>query len=326
MTRRRTLLAAISAGTVGTAGCLGILGGGGTEETGEQQTIADDGTTAPTATATAAPTTQVSTQETIEPATEEGTDEGTDAGTQVPSVDLSVIVDEITECGRTCRTLAYTVQNRGGAGAENVTVEVAVRTPDADGDVVYEGTQELGAIDSERQRQATTNLTLGEDGAAAVQNNDGSVAVEITAVADDGTSETAVETTSFGVRTATAAPTATTTPGPFDVSVDEITECGTACRTLDYTIQNRGDQDLTGIQARIRVYTPDTDGERVYDDDQEIGDLAAGTQIEATKDIDVGLVDGQTIRDNDGDIDIRVNLSTNEGVTQEFVFDEQLSD
>jgi len=323
MTRRRTLLAAISAGTVGTAGCLGILGGGGTEETGEQETIADEDGDAATATPTMAPTTQVSTQETIEPSTEDGTESGTEAtGTQVPEVDLNVIVDEVTECGRTCRTLAYTVQNLGGADAGDVTVEVTVRAPDASGDVVYEGTQNLGAIDSERQRSATTNLTFGEDGAATIRDNGGSVAIEMRALADDGTSETEVATETFEFRTATPAPTASTET--FDVIVNEITKCGRTCRTLDYTVQNRGDQDLTGIEARVRVYTPDTDGDQVYDDTQEIGDLAAGTQVDATKDIDTGLSGGRKIQNNDGDIDIRVNLSSNEGVSAEFVFDEQL--
>ena len=114
------------------------------------------------------------------------------------------------------------------------------------------------------------------------------------------------------------------TPIEFNVLVDEITECGRTCRTLDYTVQNRGTEDATGVVSRIRVYTPDTDGDQVFDDEQEIGDLDANTQRSATKDIDTGLVDGRKIQDNDGDIDIRVNLSSNEGETAEFVFDEEL--
>jgi hypothetical protein len=323
MTRRRTLLAAITAGAAGTAGCLGILGGGGTAETGEQQTIADG-----TGTPTANPTTDVSTQQTIEPATEtdSGTDggpeteteTGTGTGTAEPQVNFNVLVDDLSECGRTCRTLSYTVQNRGGAAATDVGVEFSLR---AGGETVYEGSQNLDDIDGGFQRQATTALTLDAAAVETIRANGGDVSLEITPSTGDGTSETFSFERTFQIATTTPTQTG---PVQFNVIDGEITQCGRACRTLDYVVQNTGTERATGIVARIRVYTPDIDGEQVYNNEQEIGSLDPNSEVEATKDIDVGLVDGNTIRNNEGDIDIRINLSSDQGATAEFVFDRQL--
>jgi len=317
MTRRRTLLAAITAGAAGTAGCLGILGGGGTAETGEQQTIAD-GTGTPTGT----PTEDVATQQTIEPATDEpGTDGGTETGTGTtePQVNFNVLLDDFSDCGRTCRAVTYTVQNRGGAAATDITVEFALS---AGGDVVAEASQSVGDIDPNSQRAGNSKpLSLDSSAVETIRANGGTVTLEITPSTGDGTSETfSFERT---VQIATTTPTQTG-PIQFNVIDGEITKCGRACRTLDYVVQNTGTEAATGIVARIRVYTPDTDGEKVYDNEQDIGDLDPNTEVEATKDIDTGLVDGNKIRNNDGEINIRINLSSDQGATAEFVFDRTL--
>jgi len=318
MTRRRTLLAAVTAGAAGTAGCLGILGSGGDDEVGEQETIADT-TGAPTAT----PTEEVATQQTIEPATD--TDTGTEGGTETgtgtaePQVSFNVLLDNFSSCGRTCRTVTYTVQNRGDAAATDVTVEFAMR---ADGEVIYEGSQSVDDIDPNRERPGNTkSLSLDSSAAETIRANGGAVSLEITPTTGDGESETfSFERT---VEIATTRPTQTG-PIQFNVTDGEITQCGRACREFTYVVENRGTERATGIVARFRVYTPDTDGEQVYDNEQEIGALDPNSRVENTKSIDVGLVDGNTIRNNDGDVDIRVNLSSDQGATAEFVFDREL--
>jgi len=317
MTRRRTLLAAITAGTAGVSGCLGILGGGGTAETGPQQTI--EGTTG---TPTAEPTTAVSTQETIASGTDEGTESGsgTESATAEPVVEFNVIVDDLSSCGRTCRTLSYRVQNTGGAAATDVTVDISLR---AGGETVYEGSQDVDDIDAGFQREVTATLSLDAAAVETIRANGGDVVLGITPSTAGGASATF--TFERTVEIATTKPTQTG-PIQFNVIDGEITKCGTACRTFNYTVQNTGSEAATGVEARLRVYTPDIDGEQVYDNTQEIGDIDPGTEVPAVKDIDVGLVDGNTIRNNDGNIDIRVNLSSDQGATAEFVFDRQLSD
>jgi hypothetical protein len=314
MTRRRTLLAAITAGAAGTAGCLGILGSSGSDDVGEQQTIAD-GTGTPTSTATE----NVATQQTIEPATD--TDSGTDAGTGTaePQVNFDVLLDGLSNCGRTCRTVTYTVQNRGTAAATDVSVAFSLR---AGGDVLSEGSQRVGDIDPGTELPGNTKpLSLDAAAVETIRANGGDVVLEITPSTGDGDSETfSFERT---VQVATTTPTQTG-PVQFNVIDGDIEKCGRACRTLDYVLQNTGTERATGIVARFRVYTPDIDGEQVYNNEQEIDPLDPGTEVAATKKIDVGLVDGNTIRNNDGDIDIRVNLSSDQGATAEFVFDRQL--
>lgn len=302
MTRRRTLLTALTAGTVGTAGCLGLFGGGGEESAGEQETIA--------AGTTDVATTAVSTQETVAESTES-------TATESVGVRFDAEFDGLSECGWACRSLSYTVQNTGDASATDVEVDISVRSPGEGGETLYEGSQSLDDIDGQRQRSATTPLEFDQSARETLRANDGSVVVALTVAEADGTSA------NFSTeRTVELAPAREAIQ--FEMLLNELTECGRACRTADYTVQNRGEAPATAVEARIRVYTPDRDGEQVYDDTQTVGDLGASTERDLVKDVDVGVVDGTKIRDNDGEIDIRVNLSSAEEATAEFTFDRVL--
>jgi hypothetical protein len=168
--RRRALLASIAAATA-LSGCSDTLGGGTPEPTPEQDTLASaDGTTTVTATDGAgSPAADTPTSTATGTADPTGTPTG---------VRFDAQVDDITNCGLTCRTLTYTLQNRGTATAESVAVGIRVLT---DGEQVYEGSQAVGDLDPRSQRTGiSTDIDVGLGGGRKISSNDGWVVAELT--------------------------------------------------------------------------------------------------------------------------------------------------
>jgi hypothetical protein len=180
--RRRALLASIAAATT-LSGCTDTLSGGnGTAEpTPEQQTLPPaDGTATDTPTG----------------ATPTGGDEaaGAETPTASPTATPAQVVfdaslaEEADKCGFTCRTVTYTITNRGTATAEGVTVDIRVLTG---GEQVYEGSQSVGDIDARsRKTGITKDVDPGLGGGRKVQNNDGRVTVVLAPRAAGGASAT----------------------------------------------------------------------------------------------------------------------------------------
>lgn len=148
-----------------------------------------------------------------------------------------------------------------------------------------------------------------------------------TASNDDGGGSTATESSDgdSGTEAPTDEPTATATSEPatieFDATIEQITSCGSTCRTLQYAIINRGQRDAPDVTVNIEVHTG---GEKIWDNDQDIDDVDARSQRTGiTRDIDVGLGGGNKIKSNDGEVLI-VLTPRSEGVSETFEFEETL--
>jgi hypothetical protein len=145
--------------------------------------------------------------------------------------------------------------------------------------------------------------------------------------ADDGSGDDggSTATESGGDDSATEEPTATATSEPatieFDATIEQITSCGTTCRTLQYAIINRGEKDAPDVTVHIEVHTG---GEKIWDNDQDIDDVGARSQRTGIiRDIDVGLGGGNKIKSNDGEVLI-VLTPHSDGVSETFEFEETL--
>jgi hypothetical protein len=151
---------------------------------------------------------------------------------------------------------------------------------------------------------------------------------ETAATAADTTSASDDDGGGGGDDTDTASPTpdATATKavngdGPYNAMTEDISKCGTTCRTLTYTLQNRGSEDLSGITVNFKVFTPDKDGKKIYDNDQDVGSLSAQSQRQGIqKDIDVGLGGASSLRGNDGEAIIQLTPTSDSGASQTFLF------
>lgn len=195
--KRRTLLSRVGGigAVTAVAGCL--TGGGegtGTGDAGEQETLeplTSETTASAESTETASATeTSVDGETETASATETSANEETETATATsegPDIKFQTAVENIEKCAKTCRTLTYTVQNRGSGPAPDVLVRIRVSTG---GEQVYDEEQLVGTIESRSQRTGITrDIDVGVLGGRKIRNNDGEVTIELTPKAA-GVSET----------------------------------------------------------------------------------------------------------------------------------------
>lgn len=172
---RRRFLGTVSAAALGgLTGCLGLFFGSGS---GSTTTTTEEETTTTTTTATT--TTATTTTESEETAEEETTTEETTATTTTTpaSPSFGYVIDEIVECGSTCREVTATLGNDGTGDAEDVTVTVNVYAQE---DLLWDETESIGTLEAGGSYTTTKTVDVGLSGGAAIRNNDGYVTIETT--------------------------------------------------------------------------------------------------------------------------------------------------
>lgn len=114
-------------------------------------------------------------------------------GTPTPPPPLELAVESVEACGRTCRDVTASLANNQERRATGITVDTTIYAgEDADGDVVWEGSREVGTLDPGESATDTSRIELGWFEAAAVQSAGGQVTIE-TVVESDRRSRRFVE-------------------------------------------------------------------------------------------------------------------------------------
>lgn len=93
-------------------------------------------------------------------------------------------IDAIEECGTTCRDVTVTLQNDGAETAENVVVETRIYT---DGDLIWDGDETVGTLESNDSHTSTRRVELSYSDAMKVEGNDGWITIETIIEFEDGT-------------------------------------------------------------------------------------------------------------------------------------------
>ncbi|MFC6954493.1 hypothetical protein [Halorubellus litoreus] len=107
----------------------------------------------------------------------------------------------------------------------------------------------------------------------------------------------------------------------FEATVERVETCSATCRTLTYALENRGTDVAPDVVVRIRVFTG---GKKVWDEEQAVGSIEAGSTLSGIgRDIDVGLLGGQKIKSNDGEVVIKLTPRA-AGVSETFTFERTL--
>jgi hypothetical protein len=127
-------------------------------------------------------------------ATPESGDEGgptlepTDSSTTAtPTPPFGFVVDDIEECGRTCRDVTSTLTSRRDTTAENVTVYTRILVGrETDGDEVWRGTEDVGTLPAGESYTATTRVELSLADGLKIENSDGWITVQTTVETEDG--------------------------------------------------------------------------------------------------------------------------------------------
>lgn len=105
------------------------------------------------------------------------------------SASFAYVVDNIEECGQTCRDVTATITNDGNETATNVTVETNIYT---DGDLIWEGGEDIGTLEAGAEYTSTQRVELSYGDAAKVEDNNGWITIE-TIVRFDGGQEVITE-------------------------------------------------------------------------------------------------------------------------------------
>lgn len=116
-----------------------------------------------------------------ETTSEETASEGettTVAGTDRP---FALSIDDIEECGETCRDVTITLVNEQSTTANDVTVYTRIFAGNGtDGDVVWSGEESLGTLAASESVTATKRVELSLTDAYAVNQADGWITIQTT--------------------------------------------------------------------------------------------------------------------------------------------------
>lgn len=107
------------------------------------------------------------------------------ASTETPPFGFAI--DNIEECGQTCRDVTSTLTNQQDATAENVTVYTRiVAGQGADGDEVWRGTEDVGTLQAGDSYTTTRQVELSYADALKIENEGGWITVQTTVETADG--------------------------------------------------------------------------------------------------------------------------------------------
>lgn len=119
-----------------------------------------------------------------------GTEYDSDAAGAGESPPFSFVVDEIEECGQTCRDVTATLHNDMNQSASDVTVYTRIyagQDNTDEGDLVWEGTDDVGTLDAESSHTTTKRVELSLQDARTVDQNNGWITIVTTIESDETT-------------------------------------------------------------------------------------------------------------------------------------------
>ncbi|MFW6321209.1 MAG: hypothetical protein ACOC0Z_05110 [Halohasta sp.] len=109
-------------------------------------------------------------------------------GTTTEESPFTFTVDEIDDCGETCRDVTATVENTQDEPAESVTASTRIFAGEnSTEDLLWEDTEEIGALAAGESHTTTERVELSWSEAYAVEQNGGWITIVTTIESDEET-------------------------------------------------------------------------------------------------------------------------------------------
>lgn len=115
---------------------------------------------------------------------------GSDGSTATASPPFAFTIDNIEECGQTCRDVTATLHNNQDDAATGVTVFTRVFAGEdntAEEDLVWEGKEEVGTIEASASHTTTRRVELSLQEARKIDQKGGWITIVTTVQTDDQT-------------------------------------------------------------------------------------------------------------------------------------------
>ncbi|MFT4884971.1 MAG: hypothetical protein ACI8U4_002489 [Natronomonas sp.] len=119
-----------------------------------------------------------------------GTENGGSGGTAAAAPPFAFTVENIEECGRTCRDVTTTLHNNREETATGITVYIRIFAGEnntAEGDIVWEGKRDVGSIEAGGSRTSTERVDLSLNEARKIEQRGGWITILTTVESDDRT-------------------------------------------------------------------------------------------------------------------------------------------
>jgi len=113
-----------------------------------------------------------------------------DATTSSDADPFSFVIDDIEECGETCRDVTATLDNNQNETATNVTVYIRIfagQDNTATDDIVWEGTEDARTMAAGADHTTTERVELSLQDARKIDQEDGWITILTTVESDDTT-------------------------------------------------------------------------------------------------------------------------------------------
>jgi hypothetical protein len=109
-------------------------------------------------------------------------------GTATDQEPFAFAIDEIEQCGSTCRDVTSTVTNQQSSEATGVDVTTDIYAGnETSNDPIWSGEEAVGTLPAGESYTATKRVELGMSDALAVERNDGWITIETTIESDSKT-------------------------------------------------------------------------------------------------------------------------------------------
>lgn len=113
-----------------------------------------------------------------------GDSAGDGTATAAPPDPFAFVIQNISECGNTCRIVNASIVNQQDTTATGVSVRSEIYTG---GDKIWQGSSDVGSLESGESYSDTKRVELSYGEAYKVQQNDGEILIKTYVVTDDAT-------------------------------------------------------------------------------------------------------------------------------------------
>jgi hypothetical protein len=108
--------------------------------------------------------------------------------------------------------------------------------------------------------------------------------------------------------------TSTAAPPPFGFEIVATEPCGQTCRDVTVELTNNRETAASGVTVSTRIFAGNetTEEAMVWDDEEDVGRVAAGETVTSTRRVELGFSGGIAVQNSGGWVTIVTTVASDE--------------